>query len=481
MSTVNNIEKQYNVQGNDYNISHIVNNSTDYTELVRDIQDLQEDIQNAFPDEIKSKKTEKLSEKQQQLESFKESIYRLHETFNKIPLNTERLQQTKAYFEAGKFREADALLNPKEIALELEQLSAIQRQKKQELDKTDSDLIEISNEYLIKAQIWTTLYSEPDWYKEAKKYFEEALKVARTVQVLFEYAMFLQEHKQFSEAMPLYEEALKIHRKLAEENPNAYLPDVAMTLNNLAALYSDINEYPKAVEEYEEVLKIHRKLAEENPNVYLPDVAKTLNNLANLYWSINEYPKALEKYEEALKIRKKLAEDESPKVFISYSWDSESHKEWVLKLAYLLIKNGVDAILDTWELKAGKDKDFFMENSLRISDKVLLIMTPNYKIKAENRKGGVGSEISMIRAEKFTNQETEKFIPIVRFGKREDCTPLFAKSLIDIDMSNDDDFEKSFEDLLRTIFEVPQFEKPTIGNRPQFNKENYSNFFKERL
>ena len=162
-----------------------------------------------------------------------------------------------------------------------------------------------------------------------------------------------------------------------------------------------------------------------------------------------------------------------PKVFISYSWDNEPHKQWVLSLATLLRSKGIEVVLDVWELKPGKDKDFFMENSVRISDKVLLILTPNYKVKAENRKGGVGNEISMIRAEKFNYQETEKFIPIVRLGDRRDCTPLFIKSLIDIDMSIDDNFEKSFEELLRTIYDEPKHKKPHIGEKPNFKEEFY--------
>ena len=45
-----------------------------------------------------------------------------------------------------------------------------------------------------------------------------------------------------------------------------------------------------------------------------------------------------------------------PIIFISYSWDSEVHKEWILKLADDLIKDyGADVILDQYELNAGKD------------------------------------------------------------------------------------------------------------------------------
>lgn len=35
----------------------------------------------------------------------------------------------------------------------------------------------------------------------------------------------------------------------------------------------------------------------------------------------------------------------NPKVFISYSWDSESHKKWVIALSNELRKNGIDAVV----------------------------------------------------------------------------------------------------------------------------------------
>ena len=41
----------------------------------------------------------------------------------------------------------------------------------------------------------------------------------------------------FEQSKLKYEEALQIYRKLAEENPKTYLPDVAMTLTNLAIFY----------------------------------------------------------------------------------------------------------------------------------------------------------------------------------------------------------------------------------------------------
>ena len=59
---------------------------------------------------------------------------------------------------------------------------------------------------------------------------------------------------------------------------------------------------------------------------------------------------------------------EIPKVFVSYSHDSDEHKEWVLQLSTRLRQNGVDVILDRWDLGAGDDMTLFMEKGVRDSD-----------------------------------------------------------------------------------------------------------------
>ena len=164
-----------------------------------------------------------------------------------------------------------------------------------------------------------SFYYDLNKFTEAMECYKHCLNLTNLPEekanVLNNMGLVQQKNNDYSEAELSYEEALKIRRKLAEENPRAYLPKIAMTLNNLAVLHRNINEYPKAFEEYEEALKIYKKLAKENPKAFLPDLAMTLNNLANLHWNIYEYPKALEEYEEALYIRKKFAK-ENPKAFL---------------------------------------------------------------------------------------------------------------------------------------------------------------------
>jgi hypothetical protein len=50
-----------------------------------------------------------------------------------------------------------------------------------------------------------------------------------------------------------------------------------------------------------------------------------------------------------------------PRVFISYSWSSPEHEEWVVQLATRLRGDGVQASLDKWDLDEGQDKYAYME------------------------------------------------------------------------------------------------------------------------
>jgi hypothetical protein len=162
------------------------------------------------------------------------------------------------------------------------------------------------------------------------------------------------------------------------------------------------------------------------------------------------------------RIRKK-----NPKIFISYSWDNKNHEEWVLKLATSLCNNGIDVILDKWELnRLGKPIPNFMEQSISQSQRVICVMTPNYKKKTDKLTGGVGYEYSIITAEIFSNgTNTSKFIPLLKEGEVEDAIPIALKGRKYIDLRNSEDIEE----LIRDIHEEPKYKKPPIGKKPIFN------------
>lgn len=164
-------------------------------------------------------------------------------------------------------------------------------------------------------------------------------------------------------------------------------------------------------------------------------------------------------------------EEKIPVVFISYSWDSPEHENWVIRLATRLRENGVDAILDKWDLGLlGNLLPHFMETSISKSNRVICVMTPNYKKKTENLTGGVGYEYSIITAEIFADSiNTSKFIPLIRRGTDIDAIPAALRGRKYVDMRNDAEFDEKFiHELLRDIHNEPKYRKPPIGNRTNF-------------
>ncbi len=161
----------------------------------------------------------------------------------------------------------------------------------------------------------------------------------------------------------------------------------------------------------------------------------------------------------------------NPKVFISYAWESDELKDWVKNLAIELRNNGIDAKLDKWEVVPGDQMPHFMEKSVRENDYVLLICTPKYKIKSENRIGGVGYEGDIMTAEVLQNSNHRKFIPILQSGDKNNSIPSWLKGKYFIDLSNETHFEKNFEDLLTTVLNAREV-APKIGLIPsKFQKQ----------
>jgi hypothetical protein len=89
------------------------------------------------------------------------------------------------------------------------------------------------------------------------------------------------------------------------------------------------------------------------------------------------------------------------KCFISYSWDPDPHKDWVRGLAEQLEKNGVETLLDQWDVRLGADLPLYMETSVREADFALLVCTPAFAQKANAGRGGVGYEKSIVTGEIF--------------------------------------------------------------------------------
>jgi hypothetical protein len=142
----------------------------------------------------------------------------------------------------------------------------------------------------------------------------------------------------------------------------------------------------------------------------------------------------------------------------------------VLELAERLSGDGVAVVLDKWDLKEGQDKHVFMEQMVHDEgiSRVLVVCDLGYQSKADDRKGGVGTETQLISRKVYENTAQEKFVPIVREYDKDGkaCIPHFMASRIYIDLSSDDVFEENYQKLVRNLYGKPLLRRPPLGTAP---------------
>jgi hypothetical protein len=156
-----------------------------------------------------------------------------------------------------------------------------------------------------------------------------------------------------------------------------------------------------------------------------------------------------------------------PKVFISYSWDGPEHKSWTKDLATRLRGDGLDVTLDQWSVVPGDQLPKFMETAIRENSYVVIVCTPNYKLKSDQRKGGVGYEGDIMTAEVLTERNDRKFIAVLRSGSWDTAILSWLKGKYSLDLSGNPYSEEHYNDLLATLHNKRE-QAPPIGKPPHF-------------
>lgn len=209
-------------------------------------------------------------------------------------------EEAKRLREAGDSYLAETLEEIKSVLTgESEQSLTAVYEKHQEQAKQNE--IRVLKELIEAAQIQFS-------FGEARKFYERLIELAPTSEHHFNYAYLLQSLNDFEGAKSHYKEVLQELRELAEQNPEVYKPDVAMTLNNLGILFCDTNDFKQSRIYYEEALQLYQELSKQNPEAYKPDVAMTLNNLGEMFKGINDLKQAYTCYKEGLQLYQEFSE-----------------------------------------------------------------------------------------------------------------------------------------------------------------------------
>jgi len=160
-----------------------------------------------------------------------------------------------------------------------------------------------------------------------------------------------------------------------------------------------------------------------------------------------------------------MSPERPPKVFISYSQDSDEHMERVLSLADRLRASGVDAMIDQYVHDPEDGWQVWTETQMRDADLVLVVCTKTYLKRAERREEpGIGHgaiwEISVGYVLLYNQgMKNKKFVPVV-FDKADRAyIPLPLQPYTNYCIADD----KGYLELYSRLTNQPFITMPALG------------------
>ncbi len=154
-----------------------------------------------------------------------------------------------------------------------------------------------------------------------------------------------------------------------------------------------------------------------------------------------------------------------PRVFISYSHDSPEHADRVLALSDRLRKDGIDCILDQYELSPPEGWPRWMDRHICDADFVLMLCTETYyrRVMGKEKPGigrGVRWEGNLIYQHIYDDDSiNSRFIPVLFDSGQLDHMPKPLKGATHYRLDTDDGYEL----LYRRLTDQPAVEKPKLG------------------
>jgi hypothetical protein len=158
-----------------------------------------------------------------------------------------------------------------------------------------------------------------------------------------------------------------------------------------------------------------------------------------------------------------------PRVFISYSQDSDEHKQRVLVLTEALRSDGVDAIVDQYVTAPSQGWARWMSDEIAAAQFVLVVASEAYRKKAEGEAPtgagrGVKWESHLTVQEIYdADARNEKFIPILLDGIGDDAIPQVLRAWTYYRWPADS------KELLRRLYNKPKVVPAPLGVPKKFD------------
>jgi hypothetical protein len=137
---------------------------------------------------------------------------------------------------------------------------------------------------------------------------DPAANAPRLAMTLNNLSLRLAEAGRHPEALEVSEESVEIQRPLADADPAARAPDLALALSNYAVRLANAERNPEALEAIEESVETYRPLADANLAAHAADLASALTNLSNRLAEAGRHPEALEAGKESVETYRPLAD-----------------------------------------------------------------------------------------------------------------------------------------------------------------------------
>jgi small GTP-binding protein len=187
------------------------------------------------------------------------------------------------------------------------------------------------------------------------------------------------------------------------------------------------------------------------------------------------------RFEEAIfRVRAHVAERglKTPECFISYAWGVPVDERWVERaLAADLQKAGIDVVLDRWEnARVGASVSRFVER-IEKADRVVVVGTPSYRRKYENRDPGAGfvvaAEVDVISNRLLgAEQRKETVLPVLLSGAKEESLPPLLHGRVHADFRDQRRYFVTAFDLLLSLYGIPVTDRAVADLRESLDPDS---------
>jgi hypothetical protein len=371
------------------NVHQALGNSPDYNKLREKKKRCETNLSALQPgqNEVRKNLLEEKTELENDIKLFEETVTNITKQIIEARDNSERVNKAKRFLDQGNILEAQKALNENEIEKDYEGLVLLRQQREKEIEEIDHKMMQIADEYLLKAHFALLNHADDDWRKKAETYFEISLSKFKYYRNLMRYAKFSTQFGNYKRAIELYTDVLGLNDLSAFKKTEAYkyLVKNYLAIKNFqkvpTCLYSlgEINDFETAVEElfgsankadamedsfnvilqfsrnYPEyftntkaLLVMRKILSNRGPGAFLPLEISTINNITHAYLEIDDKENSLAYFKEAVdKSKSYFITDRLYMTIKEYDFEHERFpNELLYNLASNLLKLSEKSIIE---------------------------------------------------------------------------------------------------------------------------------------